>query len=290
MAQDRVNSPDGRYIVFEIFTLRPSNNRIPEGVFKLDTTNNKVTTILFKNQPIEQNNLGTVGYLAGWSSDGKVLYLWVGTHSGSITADGASFIAVDANTGKNLLENIPLGSLVHKNWFTPSLDPNIAALITAEGGRETWMGKHLSVLNLQTKSVKVISGHDQSVVSLAFSPAGDRLVYSAGPEENNIYNGKPNDYANKSRNLMMQRHIWVTGTEGSELKQLTTDKNYRDEYPIWIADGDYILFGRIDDHDRASLWMMDADGSNQTQIVGELSPFDAFGFYGYAEWDQWFDS
>lgn len=282
-----LNSPDGRYIAFEIFFNQPSNNHVPEGIYKIDSTNSKVTTV-FKNQPIAQNSLGTEGYLAGWSSDGKVLYLWVGTHSASLTADGASFTAVDANTGKNLLDN-PAGSLVHKNWFDSSQNPNIAALITAEGGRETWTGKRLAVINLHTKNFKEISRQDQSVVSLDFSPSGDRLAFSARPEEKNMYSGDTTNTADKSRKVMMQRHIWVMSAEGGSLKQLTSDQNYRDEYPVWITNGDKILFARVDAQDKASLWVINADGSNLVQVVSELSPFDWFGFYGYVEWDQWFD-
>lgn len=284
-----LNSPDGRYIAFEVYSDQPSNDRIPTGIYKIDINSSKVTCV-FKGKPIDKNSLGTVGHLAGWSSDGNTIYLWIGPNSASLTADGVPFNAVDAKNGKMLLGNNPPGSLVHNNWFATSSNPNIAALITSEGGRETWTGKRLALIDLRNKNFKVISGQDQAVVSIAFSPSGDRLAYSAGLEEENMYNGDATGYADKSRKVIIQRHIWVTGTDGNGSKQLTTDKNYRDEYPIWIADGDYILFGRIDNRDRASLWMMSADGSNQIQIVSELSPFNVFGFYGYVEWDQWFNS
>lgn len=288
-----VNSPDGRYIAFErfyeVFNGTPAPTWIAEGVLKLDIANGKVTS-LYKAQPPDQKSIGTVGYVAGWSSDGKIVYIWIGPHSGSLIADAASLTAIDVDTGKNLLaDNQKTGSLVHHNWFNTSpVDPNLAALITG-GGRETWTNKRLAVINLQTQNVKVVSGPGQAVVSLAFSPSGDSLVYSAGPEEKNMYNGDTTDYAGKSRKVMMQRHLWVVKTDGGPVKQLTGDNSYRDEYPLWSAKGDYILFGRIDNRDKASLWLMGADGSNPVQVVAEISPFDWFGFYGYMEWNQVMD-
>lgn len=145
------------------------------------------------------------------------------------------------------------------------------------------------MLNLKTKKLKVVSAKGQAVASLAFSPSGETLAYSAGPEEKEMYNNDTKDYSSKSRKVMLQRHIWAADIDGGPLKQLTTDNNYRDEYPVWSAKGDYILFGRIENQDKASLWLMGADGSNPRQVVAELSPFDWFGFYGYVEWDQIFD-
>ena len=173
------------------------------------------------------------------------------------------------------------------HWFAAGPDRNLVAL-TVGTGRETWANKQLALINQQTKDTDVVSAQGQTVSSFAFSPSGNRLVYSAGPEEKDMYNGDGN-YEAKSRGVMLKRHIWGVNVDGSSLKQLTNDSRYRDEYPVWDAKGDKILFVRVDKDDKASLWQMEADGSNPKPVIDKLSPADWFGFYGYVEWDQWFD-
>lgn len=45
----------------------------------------------------------------------------------------------------------------------------------------------------------------------------------------------------------------------------------RDAHPQWSVDGQYILFGRIQDG-RVQIWLMKADGSSQRKVVDELTP------------------
>ena len=282
-----LNSPDGRYIAFERSSAKQPAAE-SGGIWKLDITSGNVVN-LFKGQAATEKSMGVLPHLAGWSSDGKTIYLWIGSQSASLTADGVAFTAIDAETGKNLSAyNRETGSLVHKNWFVPGPDPDIAFLIIGYG-RETWTDKQLALLNLKTKEVKVISAKGQAVASFDISLSGENLAFSAGPDEKEMYNGDTEDYSAKSRKVMMQRHIWAANIDGGPLKQLTNDNDYRDEYPVWSAKDDYILFGRIDKQDKASLWLMKADGSNPRQVVTELSPFDWFGFYGYVDLKQLFD-
>ena len=68
----------------------------------------------------------------------------------------------------------------------------------------------------------------------------------------------------------------------------TNSTVYRDERPLWSADGSHILFARVDAKGGASLWIMDLDGSTLRQVVDELTP-DPFVFYGHVDWDALFD-
>ena len=92
----------------------------------------------------------------------------------------------------------------------------------------------------------------------------------------------------------MQRRIVVAGTEGDpQPRQLTDDPAYRDEYPRWSADGSHILFARLDAEDRASLWLMPAEGGAPQQVADDLSPNPGpasfwFGFYGHVGLDRLF--
>jgi Tol biopolymer transport system component len=85
------------------------------------------------------------------------------------------------------------------------------------------------------------------------------------------------------------RQIWVIEVENGRRQQLTNDKDYRDERPSWSADGSRILFVRLS-NESASIWLMNADGSNPKQIVPELTPRpDPLGEYGHIAWGLWWD-
>jgi hypothetical protein len=71
---------------------------------------------------------------------------------------------------------------------------------------------------------------------------------------------------------------------------LTTNLSYRDEHPLWSADGKYILFARIDTRGRASLWCIPLENGSARQVVDELTPTpDPIGAYGYVDWEGLFD-
>ena len=51
-------------------------------------------------------------------------------------------------------------------------------------------------------------------------------------------------------------------------RQLTDDPSTCDEHPQWSADGAHLLFVRLDEADRASLWIVPAQGG-QPLLVAE---------------------
>ncbi len=68
-----------------------------------------------------------------------------------------------------------------------------------------------------------------------------------------------------------------------------TDAAYRDERPLWSADSSHILFARLDQKGRASLWLIRNDGSELQPVVDELIPaVEWFDYYGYINWDGYF--
>jgi hypothetical protein len=83
---------------------------------------------------------------------------------------------------------------------------------------------------------------------------------------------------------------------GTDRHQLTDDAAYRDERPLWSTDGTHLLFARLAQHGRMSLWLMHADGSALSPVVEDLSlgPFSPYGAprfvdSGLIAWDQYFD-
>src|SRR3989442_3957866 len=47
---------------------------------------------------------------------------------------------------------------------------------------------------------------------------------------------------------------WIMNADGSRKRRLTSDSRYRDECPQWSRDGQYILFTRLDEQDKAGVW------------------------------------
>ena len=96
--------------------------------------------------------------------------------------------------------------------------------------------------------------------------------------------------------FLHQRKIWLLDAGGTgQPRQLTSDHRYRDEEPLWSADGGHILFGRMDYDGHASLWLMESSGGAPVEVC-RLQISDAlgnenswFGFYGYTDWRDAFD-
>jgi Tol biopolymer transport system component len=53
--------------------------------------------------------------------------------------------------------------------------------------------------------------------------------------------------------------------------QLTEDARYYDEIPVWSRDGSHILFGRWDEKEMRTLWLMRADGSDPREVAGTFA-------------------
>jgi outer membrane lipoprotein-sorting protein len=86
------------------------------------------------------------------------------------------------------------------------------------------------------------------------------------------------------------RRLWVINVEDGRSQPLTDDPAYRDEHPLWSSDGRHILFARLDDQNRASVWLISADGGEPQQVASELTPApEWFGYYGHLNWDDLLD-
>jgi Tol biopolymer transport system component len=90
---------------------------------------------------------------------------------------------------------------------------------------------------------------------------------------------------------LMQRRIWMTDVAGeAQPVRLTEGATYREERPLWSADGSHLLFARMDAKGRASLWLMAVAGGTPRQMVDELTPApDPVDSYGHIDWEALFD-
>jgi len=224
---------------------------------------------------------------AVWGS-GSILYWDDPDFSASFRADGLQLFRVPA-TGGGDASPIDLTTLVNPDAM--SLDAAGKRLAISAGKlRFEWQGKRIAVVDLRAGSASYVTDENVSAVWPAWSPDGSSIVYSAAPS-GEAGGGEP------ARRALAKRRIFVVAVSGSgSPRQLTNDPNYRDEAPVFSADGQFIMFGRIDSASRMSLWMMKADGSGPSQIAGPLSAGEAggedpwFGYYGHIDWRRMWDA
>ena len=225
--------------------------------------------------------------LAGWSPLGKRVIFWQSEVPSAPLVDGIPLYAINATPSK---DNAPvrLGAgeavLNYLDFIAPAprnavLEVRDTIAVVIGNNRNTWKNKHIEL------SGRTLSPRDMAAVSPAWSPTGMRLAFAAMLERADLMGGEP------TRQELMQRRIWVVSVPGEPQPQRLTDStSYRDERPLWSADGSHILFARLDAKGRASVWIMAADGSSQRQVVDELTPApDPVGFYGHVEWDALYD-
>ncbi|HAG08938.1 MAG TPA: hypothetical protein DCK87_05165 [Desulfotomaculum sp.] len=292
-------SGDGRYVVFERFKYK---NKPPlaypefSGIWKVDIASGKLKSVYESPDPVK-----LWPRLAGWSASGQEnqIFFWLGPFAVSIEADGLPLYTINEEGGEavrwadclvseNGLVSFGEVILLHPNSFivNPSSDHHGQIALIVGSGRETWKNKQLALLHVQTNKLILFSKKDQAVSAVSFSPDGESLVYSASPEpEKEIMDEEG------VRRALHKRRLWLVRLDDRLPRPLTNDDNYCDEYPLWSADGNKILFARLDNENKASLWLMQTDGSNSRQVVAELSPDHRgwFGYYGYIDWPQLFD-
>ena len=228
-----------------------------------------------------------------WSGDGKQILFWEDPDfSASGMADGLELFRVPADGGSP--RSMGVSTLVHNDMLSLSPDGTRLA-ITAGGGREEWEQKRIAVIDLNTAALSRLTDDRTVAVCPSWYPRGDRIAFAAAPASGvgaNIGGGEP------ARRLLERRRIWMSGASGTSLpRQLTNDDLYRDEEPVWSANGRHILFGRIDRGNNRTLWLMEAESPSPIQVAGPLHTsawlpglHEAwFGYYGYIDWRSMVD-
>lgn len=303
-------SADGTYIAYVESHLGEVPPSTPPGarVVQLHTYEAiRVTSIggmrpeeLFVEDEPPQDGLG----LLHWSRQGLLVH-----RRPAFSADVADGVTLELLNPRTVVTNGQRHFLPTEPVdFSPAnpmilLDPTLRSTdnpalyaITAGGGRETWTGKRIAGLSWASGNVFDLTDPSVAAIQPAVSPGGRQIGYSAMPDTPDVAGGEP------AKQALMQRKIWTmdayseeTGEFGANNRQLTHDDRYRDEYPQWSADGARILFVRMDAQSNASLWLMNADGSDQREIVPRFdivekaAPGGAwFGYYGAISWPQSF--
>jgi Tol biopolymer transport system component len=90
---------------------------------------------------------------------------------------------------------------------------------------------------------------------------------------------------------LMGRKLWLYDRQTGQSRQLTQDPAYRDEYPLWSADGKTLLFVRIDEKEQVSLWSVTLSSRELHLQLDNLSTGDLgwSGYYGHIPWYEMMD-
>ncbi|HLF29307.1 MAG TPA: hypothetical protein VJG32_23530 [Anaerolineae bacterium] len=224
--------------------------------------------------------------LVGWSALGaEVLFLQNRSSSSSLIEGELLYAAPVQANGAQSASPVSITNqtlLTYPDFVAPaplnaSGENPIAVAFVAGEGRKTWGNARIIAFGRR------ITGQDMAAISPAWSPDGQRLAFTAMPDRNEL----------ESVELagLMQRRIWVANAEGNpQPRRLTDASGYRDERPLWSADGSYLLFARMDDRGRTSLWIISSSGGFPRQVVDELTPApDPLDSYGYVDWEAYFD-
>jgi Tol biopolymer transport system component len=227
--------------------------------------------------------------LAGWSADGDYVLFWRGMQfSASFAADGLLLQSIRASGGQP--RGLLRGLIWPEMWSAaPSGD---AIAMTDGGGRESWSGKRVALVDVATGYVSELTGLETASTEPSWSADGKHIAFVSQPDS-----GPDMGSSGGFPPLLRDRRIWVMDSNGSDKRQLTDDPAYRDEHPLWSLDGAQILFARVDEGGRASLWLVPSAGGEPRRIVeamasraqGIADPSAYLDYYGSVRWDSVFD-
>ena len=210
-----------------------------------------------------------------WTRDSESILYWEDPDfSASVMADGLELFAVAASGGEP--RSTGVSTLVHRELMALSPRQNRLTL-TAGFGRETWEGKRIAIVDLDTMALRYVTDKSVSALAPVWSPDGRRIAFAQAPTA-----ALPN---------LGLRKIWMADAAGvGPPRQITSDERYRDELPQWSARGTHLLFCRLDSGGSATLWLMGGGAENPIQVSGTLRLEDGpAGYYGYVDWRRAFD-
>ena len=281
---DFLFSPDGAEIVY--------NESVPTGRYEngIPVKTGRLCRLAL-NAPggsaqvlLSEYDTGEIPYL--WTRHGSLLFYKDSNFALSVMLDGVELFSIPVAGGRP--RSLGISTLMYDDWF--SVSPTHHALAICVGdGRETHTNKRIAVLDLKSDAVRYLTDRKTASIMPSWSPDGKLIAYSAAPEDEqpDIMNPDQIDQ------LLFRRRIWLADPAGVQApRRLTSDDRYRDEEPMWLPDGQHLLFCRLDGANQATLWMMRADEAAPRQVAAGLYADPAVfnvDYYGYFPWSGMVD-
>jgi Tol biopolymer transport system component len=253
-------SPDKAFIVFQR---------------SLDTHITSISVVNTNGGDIKRiTNTASFYQFPAWSPDGKrIAFCQSRTASlgGNIVRENVFMMNADGSGTKQ----ITFSTAQDTDWLPKWLpDGKRIAYLYTETGFYNIGIVDTTTLDRDKVNVQInVPANEWSIPWFDLSPDGKTIVFT-------------NDVNRKAWNE--DREIFSIDLATSEMKQLTKNE-YQDDYPCWSPDGKRILFGRYDwktyygsphpsgwdplkDYtcDYCGLYIMNADGSNQTKIANTM--------------------
>jgi WD40 repeat protein len=272
-------SPDGKWIAYSVGERKGSEDTYL-GVWKVPVEGGE-SVELFASTDFAMDS--GVYRLLGWTPDGQSLIFWEGNpyFSASLGADGLPLALVPAAGGEpvRLAESV----LLYDDFVRPDPSGSGRIAVVVGGKREATEDKALHIF--ENGEGKAVSPAGYAASSPAWSPDGRYVAYAAMPEASNVADGEPLHQA------LMGRKLWLYDKQTGQSSQITYDPAYRDEYPLWSADGETLVFVRMDENDQVSLWSLDIHNGELSPLLDGLSTGGQgwFGYYGHIPWSEMMD-
>jgi WD40 repeat protein len=223
---------------------------------------------------------------AGWTSDNQRIVMWPNPEgSESIAADGLPLIAVSVTSPS--AQAFLKDPVLRYPDFVAFSTKRPELLVISGAYRDSWTNKQLVSANPESGQAALLTDRKVAVAFANWSPDSESIAYVAGPDVGPI---KGDAAAKKA---LDQRHVWSMAANGRSARQLTSDSQYRDEYPVWSKDGRYLLFVRLNTDNRISIWAMESSGATPIKLVdpiltGSTRTANAwFGDYGHVNWGKY---
>jgi dipeptidyl aminopeptidase/acylaminoacyl peptidase len=281
-------SPDGLRLAYDQQEQIPLSGYSDEGGGKVAPINRRASLWVVdangSGNSVELYRSTTDGlFAAGWIADGEEVLFWRDIQfSASMMADGLPLEAIAAQAGAQPRE------LAWGSTAGMSLAPAEGKVaMTVPPGRESWTRKRIVTVEVDSGETHYLTPEDRASIQPAWSSDGTRIAFVSKPD----VGAGPGGPGYELETMASDRRIWVMNADGSDQRPLTDDPAYRDEQPLWSADGSQILFARLDGERRASLWLMPSNGGAPQRVVDTIGPSGGglMGYYTNVGWEAMFD-
>ena len=199
---------------------------------------------------------------AAWSPDGKQIAY-------SRRELGGTYIYIGTIDGKKE-ERVAIGS-------SPTWSPDGTEIAFLSGFENKRV--QINILNVRTKKQKVLFPREAQPSwingGLVWSLTTDKLAFSWNQEA-------------EPKNVDMET-IYTLNSDGTGLKQITSDAAPRETSPVWAPQGDALLYNKVDKHNRLQIFKIALGSDVSEQLTDTFIP-KVFGeFFQANSPGDWFD-